>query len=84
MQKLYYVKLMMGRVGTGKDPVSREQCKPGAGTVLKRTPEAGTEARRTHAMWGVEFLYYAAPTFLLSMQFLCCMGRDAPRRGFFP
>lgn len=35
---------MMGRVRTGKAQVSRGQCKPGAGTVLKRTPEVEAEA----------------------------------------
>ena len=35
----------MGRVRTGKALVSREQCKPGAGTVPKRTLEVGAEAR---------------------------------------
>lgn len=34
----------MGRVKTGKAPVSWEQCKPGAGTVPKRTLEVETEA----------------------------------------
>lgn len=34
----------MGRVRTGKALVSREQCKPGAGTVPKRTLEVGAEA----------------------------------------